>query len=158
MRPGIKERRENCIMHKRSHLEPKKSIWPEVSKTISNAIDDSTYLGLKKTALEQYQRLPLEFMNQFPKAHAEVLISISLVVEEAPNLFICKALLKPSQNLNVGKLLLGEPGLCHNAEALTEHTKELGAVGNDHDGLLNGRACYVGRAVDELLRVELPCA
>lgn len=94
-------------------------------------------------------------MNELAQAHTQVLIAAAISLKLAPRLFVRQALLEAAENLNVGKLALGKPGVGDHAQALAQHAKELRAVGNDDDGLLDRRARDVGGAVDELRRVEL---
>lgn len=115
----------------------------------------TTHLGLQQAAFQQHKRLPLVLMNELPQAHTKILIAATFLLHDASGLFICQALLKAAQNLNIGKLALGKPGMRDHAEALTEHAKELRAVGNDDDGFLHRRPRHVGRAVDELRGIEL---
>lgn len=94
-------------------------------------------------------------MDQLPETHAQVLVPVDVVVQQAPRLLVGQALLEAAEDLDVGELALSEPGLGDDAQALAEHAKELGAVGDDHDGLLHRGPGHVGGTVDELGRVEL---
>src|SRR5690606_3854357 len=83
----------------------------------------SAYLGLQQTGLEQHQRLPPKLMYQLPQAHADVLVAIGLLVEGAPRLLIRQALLEPLEDVDVGELALGEPGLGDYAQPLPQHAE-----------------------------------
>lgn len=113
-------------------------------------IHRDSHLWLEETALQQNQCLPFVLVNQFPKAHAEVLIPVHLVVEQTLDFLVRQALLKSTEDLDVGELALGKPGLSHDTQAFAKHAKELGAIGDDHNGLLDSGSCNIGRAVDEL--------
>jgi hypothetical protein len=138
MRPGIKDKRENCIMHNRSHLEPKKSICKVQSVQAEERGVGRAHLGLEKAALQQDQRLPLELVNELPQAHAEILVLVSLVIEQAPLLLIRQALLEPAQDFDVGEFSLGKPSLRDDTKALAQHAKGLGTIGDDNNGFLDG--------------------
>lgn len=114
-----------------------------------------TYLWLKETAFQQHQCLPFELVDQLSQTHADILISITLLIQDTSTLLICKTFLEPPQDFGICELTLSEPRLCHNAESFAQHAKELRSVGNDHNGLLNSRACDFGWSIDELGRVEL---
>lgn len=113
------------------------------------------YLWLKKTAFQQHQCLPFELVDQLSQAHADILISVTLLIQDPSTLLICKTFLESPQNFGICELTLGEPRLCHNAESFAQHAKELGSVGNDHNSLLNSRACDFGWSIDEFRGVEL---
>ena len=98
-------------------------------------------------------------MHKLPQAHPEVMvIALFLLLHETPSLLIGETLLEALEDLDIGELALGKPSLGHNAQALPQHTKGLGTVGDDDDGLLHGGSGHLGGAVDELGRVELTSA
>lgn len=76
-------------------------------------------------------------MDEFAEAHAEMLIAAALVVDGAPGLIGGQTLVEAAQNLGVGKIALGEPSLGDDAESLAQQSEELGAFGDDDDGLLH---------------------
>ncbi len=94
-------------------------------------------------------------MNQLSQAHAKILIPTAFLLHDSSGLFVRQALLEAAQNLHVGKLALGKPGMRDHAEALAKHAKELRAVGNDDDGFLHRRPRHVGGAVGELRGINL---
>lgn len=98
----------------------------------------TTNLGLKKTAFEQHQSLPLEFVNELAQTHAQVLVPLRLFLQEASSLFICETILESLQNIDVCELALGKPCLRDDAEALPQHAKELGAICDDDNRFLHG--------------------
>ncbi|KAJ0369332.1 hypothetical protein COL154_002218 [Colletotrichum chrysophilum] len=108
--------------------------------------------------LEQNQRLPPELAHKLPKVHAEILVAALLLGQQPALLLLRQALLEATQDLRVGELALGEPGLGDDAQPLAHHAKVLRRVGDDDDGLLDRRAGHVGGAVDQLRGVELPRA
>lgn len=99
---------------------------------------DNTNLGLKETALEEHQSLPLELVNQLAQAHTQVLVSLRLLLQDASGLFVRKTFLEPAEDVDVCKLALGKPCLGDYAEALSQHAKELGAVCDDDNRFLHG--------------------
>jgi hypothetical protein len=93
---------------------------------------------LKKAAFEQYQGLPFEFVDDLAQTHTQVLVPLCLLLQEASGFLIREAVLEPLQNFNICKLVLGKPCLCDYAQALSQHAKELGTVGNDDNRFLDG--------------------
>lgn len=62
----MREMRENCIIHRRSHLEPKKSIyyWIEFCDKYG-IILIMFYLWLQEAAFEEYKGLIFVFVDEF---------------------------------------------------------------------------------------------
>lgn len=77
-------------------------------------------------------------MNKLAQTHAQVLISLRLLLQDTPGLFIREAFLEPVQDFDICKLALRKPGLRDYAQALSQHTKELGTIGDDDNRLLDG--------------------
>lgn len=98
----------------------------------------NTNLGLKKTAFEEHQSLPLELVNQLAQTHAEILVSLRFLLQDTSGLFIRETFLKAAQDIDVCELALGEPCLSDYTEALSQHAKELGAVCDDDNRFLHG--------------------
>lgn len=59
----------NCIMHRRSQWEPKKSIYRLSEPKVQMQKFGKAYLWLKQGALEQNKRLPLELVDQLSKRY-----------------------------------------------------------------------------------------
>lgn len=55
-------------------------------------------------------------------------------------------------------VLLSKPSSCHNTELLSYGGECLWVLGNNDDCLLDGAASDIGGPVEQLPRVELPCA
>jgi hypothetical protein len=146
-------------MHSRSHREPKKSIWNEVSPVSMKSLQRRlqwSYLGLQQTALEQDKRLPLVLADEFPQTHANVLVTSSvLLLQQTSRFLFGQTLLEVLQNVHVCELALGKPRLRHHPEPLAQHAKGLRGVRNDDDGLLDRGSGDVRGSVDEPGRVEL---
>lgn len=98
----------------------------------------NTDFGLKKAAFEQHQSLPFEFVDELTQTHTQVLISLRLLLQNTPRFFIREAFLESVQDFDICKLALRKPCLCDYAQALSQHAKELGTVGDDDNRLLDG--------------------
>lgn len=79
-----------------------------------------------------------------------------LLAEQAPLFVVSQALLEAPQDLRVSELPLVEPGLRHDAEPFPKRPKALRIVRNYNYSLLNGRARYVRRSVEEQGGIHLP--
>lgn len=98
----------------------------------------TTDFGLKKTAFEQHQCLRFELVDKLAQTHTQVLVTLSLLLQDTPGFFIREAFLEPVQNFDICKLSLRKPCLRDYAQALSQHAKELGTVGDDDNRLLDG--------------------
>lgn len=88
-------------------------------------------------------------MNHLPQTHTDILILVGFFLQLPPGLLLSETLLKTLQNIDVGELALIEPRMRDNSQPLPQHTKGLGAVGDDYHGFLNGRARHILGTVDE---------
>ena len=99
---------------------------------------EEEHLWLQQAAFEQDQCLPLELANQFAQAHAKVAVVIGLIAGHGvAGALLGKALLEATEDIDVAKLALCEPGRCDPAQALAQGTEVVRAVGDDHHGFLH---------------------